>query len=148
MKTLPLRSARMEIFPDLYNFPGHPCKSLWIHLLSTRCTWIRLLSSMPPTQFTWHFREGATCGLFTLGNRCISCYATHATYRRFCKDICILLTLGHMCISCYTIYMACQRDLLVNIQQEYPFVAITQRPTISWSGSTCLGPIYGLNRSV
>ena len=26
---------------------------------------------------------------------------------------------------------------------EYPFTAITPRPTLIWSGSTCKGSIYG-----
>ena len=36
-------------------------------------------SSMPPTQFLQHFRWGI-CLMVTLGNRFISCYATHTIY--------------------------------------------------------------------
>ena len=36
-------------------------------------------SCMPPTQFTQQFRWGI-CVMFTLGNRSVSCYATHAIY--------------------------------------------------------------------
>ena len=52
------------------------------------------LCSISHTQFTRHIRWGI-CVLFTLGNRCITCYATHA------------------------IYAACQRNLKVNIQRRY-----------------------------
>ena len=37
-------------------------------------------SIMPPKQFMWYFHRGTTCILFTLGNKCTSCYATYATY--------------------------------------------------------------------
>ena len=30
---------------------------------------------------------------------------------------------------------------------EYPFISITPRPTLTQSGNTCLGPIYGSNRT-
>ena len=42
-------------------------------------------SSITATQFTRHFRDG-TCVLFTLGNSCVSCFATHAI-KRFVKGI-------------------------------------------------------------
>ena len=82
-----------------------PTKSLWSHHPPKYRAWTGLLSSMPttqptwhflwgtptscltqeisrypvipPTQPTWHFRWGIV--LFTLGNRCTSCHATHAT---------------------------------------------------------------------
>ena len=31
---------------------------------------------------------------------------------------------------------------------EYPFITITLRSTLTWSGSTCEGPIYGSNTTV
>ena len=34
-------------------------------------------SSIPSIQFTWHFHWRTTCILFTLRNRCTSCYSTH-----------------------------------------------------------------------
>ena len=37
-------------------------------------------SSMSSTQFTCHFHWRKICVLFTLEERCSSCYATHATY--------------------------------------------------------------------
>ena len=83
-----------------------PTHSLCSYVPPTRCTWIRLLSSMPPTQLmrhflrrilasclfyetgahpvmpprqlTWHFRWGVD--LFTLRNKRPSCYAIHKTY--------------------------------------------------------------------
>ena len=39
--------------------------------------------SIPPTLFMQHFYEGPTYVLFTLGNTCTSCYATHETYTAF-----------------------------------------------------------------
>ena len=57
--------------------------SLWSHLPTTHLTWTRLLSSMLLTQFTRHFHWGNTCILVTLGNGCIPCYATPATYAAF-----------------------------------------------------------------
>ena len=38
------------------------------------------LSSMLSMQLTQHLHWGNCCILFTLGNRCTSCYATHTTY--------------------------------------------------------------------
>ena len=60
---------------------------------------------IPPKCLMWHFRQGI-CVLFTLGNRCISCYAVDTTYVAFLlgypssvyfrKQVHILL-----CQSCY-----------------------------------------------
>ena len=115
-----LRSTCAEIFTDLYNFP-ESTQSSWSHLSLSRCTWTRLLFSMLPTQllatfplrkykhsvyFRKHaypvchprkFRGGNTCIVFTLGYTCISCYATH------------------------TFYVACQRNLLPDIQHGFLF---------------------------
>ena len=66
-----------------------PTQSLQSHP-SSRCTWTRLLFSMPPTQLTRHFRRGNTCILFNLKNRCTFCYAISATYVAFpvgCRPI-------------------------------------------------------------
>ena len=50
-----------------------PIQYLWSHLLPTCCI---PPCSMPLMQFTHHFCWGI-CVLFILGNRYISCYATH-----------------------------------------------------------------------
>ena len=50
-----------------------PTQSFWLHVSPMHCMWTHLLSSMPPTQLTWHFHWGNTCILFTLGNRCTFC---------------------------------------------------------------------------
>ena len=107
-----LPSSGFEIFPGLNNFPGalvvksptntlHVDMPLVLHaetysdeipasclLKETRVLPVVFLlpacdsSSMPPTQFPWHFRLGI-CVLFTEGNRSVSCYATHAIYAVF-----------------------------------------------------------------
>ena len=69
----PRVSSGARIFPSLYNFPN-PTQSSWSYLLPTRCAWTHLLSCMPQTQLTRHFRCGRNV-LFTLGSRCTSCYA-------------------------------------------------------------------------
>ena len=97
------QNAHTERRPFCFIIPGSkssqvymifetPTQSLWSRLPPMRCTWTRLLSSTSPTQLMWYFRRRNTCVLFALGNRCISSYATHATYA------------------------ACQRNLLVSIQ--------------------------------
>ena len=70
-----------------------PTQSSWSHLPTTRCTWTYLRSSMPPVQLTRHYRWRTPCTLFTLGNRCISCYTDHATYMAF--------PLGHLRLVFY-----------------------------------------------
>ena len=49
----------------------------------TRDTGTRLMSSMPPTQLTRHVRQGNTCVLYTLWNKCISFHATRTIYMAF-----------------------------------------------------------------
>ena len=44
------------------------------------------LSSMPPMQFTWHFRWRKTYVLFTLGKICSSRFTTPATYAAFLQE--------------------------------------------------------------
>ena len=60
-------------------------QSSWSHLPPTRCRWKRLLSSMPPTQLIQHIHWENTI-LFTLGNRCTFCYATHTLYAECQRD--------------------------------------------------------------
>ena len=82
----------IKIFPGLYNFPD--AHAIFVVIPPTYTLHMDTLpSSMPTTQFTWHF-AGGICILFTLGNRFISCYTSHATLA------------------------ACQRDLPVNIQHK------------------------------
>ena len=81
-------SAQIKIFPGLFNFLDAHTNLMD---MST--------SSMPPMQFTWYFCWGTTYILFTLGNRCISCYAT------------------------YTTCVASQSDLPVNIQHLKPLIS-------------------------
>ena len=60
----------------------------------TQCTWLHFLLAYHPCNLC----RGKTCIVFTLENRCTSCYTT------------------------YTIYLPCQKDLWVNIKQysEFP----------------------------
>ena len=44
-------------------------------------------SSMPPMHLTWHYHWGTICILFTLGNRCTFCYATHTTNAAYQRDL-------------------------------------------------------------
>ena len=60
-----------------------PTRCSWSYLLPTHCMWTCLLSSMPPMQLTWRFLRENTCVQFTLWNRSMSCYTTHATYAAF-----------------------------------------------------------------
>ena len=59
-----------------------PTQSSSSHLLPTRCMWTHLLSSMLSAQFKRYFRWGKTRVMFTVGNRCISCYATLTMSKR------------------------------------------------------------------
>ena len=70
-------STRGWNLPWFMYFSGRPRKSLWWRLTLTRCTWTLLLSSMPNTQLTRHFRWGNTYIMFTLENWSISSYATN-----------------------------------------------------------------------
>ena len=80
-----LRSSGSN-FPLIYITFRTPTQYSWSHVSPMRCTWTRRLSSMPTTQITWHFRWRNTCVLFTLGSRCISCYATYANYATYQKS--------------------------------------------------------------
>ena len=99
----------------------------------TRCTLTRHLQACKPcnlcSMFT-SFRMG-TCILFTLRDRCTYCcfsassvrpsqHAIHAIYLTFPLRHLRPVYLRNRCITCYdirAIYVACQRDLQVNIQQ-------------------------------
>ena len=107
----------------VYIFSQIPMQFLWSHFPPRHCAGIHILSSMPPTQLLMHFCWGSSIP-FTLGNGCISCYATwvawvyfrkpvytHATHMAFLlgyhpgyfrKQVCILLCQPHN---------LCQRDL-------------------------------------
>ena len=116
-----LLSIWVKIFPGLYNFPKvhailvvtppayalpvdippvkHATYVTYAALLQRKYLFCLLLEIdvypvIPPTQRMLHFCWGI-CILFTFGNRCISCYATLATYA------------------------ACQRNLPVNISQFF-----------------------------
>ena len=87
----------------VYIISWTPTQSFWLHLPLMHHTWTHLMSSMPPTQLTWYFLWGSSV-LFTLENRCTSCYASHATYAAFLlghhpvylrKQACILLCHRH-----------------------------------------------------
>ena len=71
------------------------CAHAILVVTPTRYTWTRFL---PLTQLTRYFHRGNTSVLFTLGNWCTSCHATDTTY------------------------VACQRDLPVNIQHMISLV--------------------------
>ena len=70
-------------FSLVYRIFRTPTQSSLSNVPPTRCTWTRLLSSMPHMQLTRHFRWGDTFILVTLGNRCTSCCTTNATYVAF-----------------------------------------------------------------
>ena len=77
--------------PRFISFSRNPDKSSWSHFPPTHCMWASLLLACHPLNFMWHFDWETNNILFTFGNGCTSCYALHATY------------------------VACQRDLPVNI---------------------------------
>ena len=91
---------------------------------------IMLPSSMLPTQFTWHFCWG-TCFLFTLGSKCTSYSVSDFLLACCPFNLCgisALFTLDNRHISCYTthaIYVVCQRNLQVNIQYLHATYAFT-----------------------
>ena len=75
--------------------------------------------SMPPTQLTQNFCRGYMSVLFTLGNRCTSCWFSallaclpcnlHSTSA---EEILVLFTLGNSSFSCYAthaIWVVCQK---------------------------------------
>ena len=109
-------------------------QSTGLHVSPTHCTWTCLLSTMPPMQLMQHFCWGNTCILFTLGNRCTCCYATHTTYAAFLLGyhpvyfrkqeyilLCQLYNLGSMSkeSSCrYTIYCSSPRIVLALINAQ------------------------------
>ena len=81
--------VQVEIFLALYNFSNAHAnprdQTSRLHVARRHASF---------WQFMWHFRWGTTCILFTFENRCTFCYAPHATYTAY------------------------QRDLLVNIQRS------------------------------
>ena len=91
-----------------------PMQSSWSHTPPpVLWTWIRPLTSMPPTQLTRHFHWGNASILFTLINRSASCCffllpapdftimpPTQFTWH-FRKGISVLFTWGNRSISCY-----------------------------------------------
>ena len=92
------------------------------HLPPTRWTWTHRLFSMLPTPLTRHFRWGNTCVLFTLGNSCVSCYATHTTYSEF--------PLEHLCPVYFRqqahILLYHQLNLCVMLRESFQLVFNTR----------------------
>ena len=64
-----------------------PMQSFWLHFLPMCCKWTHLLSRMPLMLVIRHFCWGSSNILFTLGNRCKSCCATHTTYAECERDL-------------------------------------------------------------
>ena len=90
-----------------YIFFRTPTKSSWSNLPPVRCAWTRLLSSMPPTQTTRHYRWGNICVLFTFGNKWTSFYTTHTIYTALPQEHRLIyirkqvhILLYHLCKLC------------------------------------------------
>ena len=96
-------------------------QSSWLYFSPASCVWKRLLSSMLPTKLTQHFCWGNTWILFTLGNRGVSCYATHATY------------------------VVCQRNLPENIQHSWHII---QSQLTEWRHFGWLDDFYRISTHV
>ena len=118
------------------------------------CLFLACYSHNSSTQFTRHFRRG-TCGLFFLGNMCNPVLFPVSDF-----------LLEHRWISCYTthaIYIVCQNDLQVNIQNlvttlnyiqwwgysfGVTFCGYYSRTAHTWSYSTRQGRVYGWERFI
>ena len=83
---------------------------------------------------------GATRILFTLETGAHPVMLPSRRIQHFCRGIWVLFTLGNKCISCYATranYTACQRDLPVNIQRMYMYIYIYIRMYVNIYVNIC-----------
>ena len=104
---------------SLYNTPNSNANSRGLPPM--HYMWTHFLLACRPYNLRYTSTE-KTCILFTLENRCTSCYASRATCAAFPPAILPLFTLGNKCPSWYAtnaIYAANKRDLQVNILLKF-----------------------------